>query len=89
MNADSNAGYRLQLFRKDATPAGRRRQVFWFIYFVVVFLAQVWPVYTLANRVYPLVLGMPFSMFWVAMWIVLNFVGLVIMYRQEQRGEFR
>ena len=80
-------GYGLQLFRTGSTPEGKKRQVFWFLYFAVVFLAQVWPLYMVANRVQPMVLSMPFSMFWVVLWIVINFAGLVILMGQEKDGD--
>lgn len=46
----------------------------------VVFLMQVFPLYSLGNRVEPFVLGMPFSMFWIVLWIVIQFVGLLGFY---------
>ena len=58
-------------------------EIFWFFFFLIAFLAQVWPLYLIANRVYPLVLGMPFSMFWIALWIVIIFIGLIAKYNQE------
>lgn len=54
----------------------------WFVVFaVVVFLMQVFPLYAIGNRVEPIVLGMPFSMFWIALWIFIQFIGLLIFYQ--------
>ncbi len=65
--------------------AGEKNGVFWFCYFLVCLLAQVWPVYLIGNRIKPYLLGMPFSMFWIGLWIVIIFIGLVIKYNQEYR----
>jgi len=74
----------LFIFWKGAAPEERRRKVIWTAFFVLVFCAQVWPLYLVGNRVKPMVLGMPFSMFWIALWIVISFFGLVIMNKYEK-----
>ncbi len=61
----------------------KERNTFWVVYFVIAFLAVIWPLYTIGNRIYPLVLGMPFSMFWIVLWIVITFIGLLIKHYQE------
>lgn len=76
----------LVIFRENMDKTSKRRSVFWFVYFLVCSLAQVWPIYLLANRVKPMIFGMPFSMFWVALWIVITFIGTLTKYNQEYRG---
>lgn len=50
------------------------------ILFFILFIAAVtWPGMGIGNRVFPLVLGLPFSMFWIALWVVLSFLVLVIL----------
>lgn len=73
----------LMIFKSDLEPEAKKRGLFWLSYFVVCFLAQIWPIYLIANRVKPYILGMPFSMFWIGLWIVIIFVGLVTKYKQE------
>lgn len=46
-------------------------------------LAMVFPIYSVANRVEPFVLGMPFSMFWIVLWIGVEFVGMIAAYLWE------
>ncbi|MDR5858006.1 DUF3311 domain-containing protein [Halomonas eurihalina] len=53
------------------------------IYFAVCALAMVWPGALLANRIEPLVMGLPFFVFWYVAWVFALFVGLVIAYRRE------
>ncbi|MGE7877680.1 DUF3311 domain-containing protein [Peribacillus muralis] len=38
------------------------------------------------NRIEPYVLGMPFNMFWMSMWVVLTSVILGIMYKLDPRN---
>jgi hypothetical protein len=43
------------------------------------------PVYGLANTAEPIVLGMPWSMFWLVAWIAVEFVVVLAIYRREHR----
>lgn len=52
---------------------------------VVCLLALIFPVYAVANRVEPFVTGLPFSMFWIVLWIAIEFVGFIIAYNWEYR----
>jgi hypothetical protein len=42
-----------------------------------------------ANRVEPYVLGLPFAMFWVVMWVVLASAIMAVVYRLDQRERDR
>lgn len=53
------------------------------LYFVVCFAANVWPLATYANRIEPMVFGLPFFFFWGVMWVVLVFFGVLGMYLSE------
>ncbi|MBW5799996.1 DUF3311 domain-containing protein [Halomonas elongata] len=57
------------------------------IYFAICALALVWPGALLANRIEPLVMGLPFFIFWYVAWVFVLFVGLVIAYRRESMEE--
>ena len=58
-------------------------------YVVLFALAVTWPGMALANRVEPLVLGLPFNLAWVAGWVVIGFVLLVLLDRAVTREEDR
>ncbi len=45
------------------------------IYFAICALALVWPGALLANRIEPLVMGLPFFIFWYVAWVFALFVG--------------
>lgn len=48
-------------------------------------LAVMWPGYLAFNRIRPLVLGLPFSMVWLCLWIVLGGLVLLLLDRVETR----
>jgi cytochrome c biogenesis factor len=57
----------------------RFRKIF-IIVMVLVFLPTIFPIFAVANRVEPIILGVPFSFFWVVMWIVIAFAALLVLY---------
>jgi len=65
----------------------RRIAVVMGTYFLICLLAIIWPVISFVNFVYPLVLGLPFLMFWYVLWNLVIVIGLVITYRWEYPGE--
>ena len=66
------------------SPTGRNTR--WFIIFAVfIALVMIFPIFGLANRVEPRVLGVPFSMIWVIFWIGVEFVVLVAFFLSEEK----
>ena len=59
------------------------------IFFILFAIAVTWPGMLPANRIYPLILGLPFSMFWIAFWVFCSFLVLLLVDRVEgrDRGE--
>jgi len=57
------------------------------IFFILFALAVTWPGMIPFNRIEPLVLGLPFSMFWIAIWILLSFFVLLVVDRAEGKRE--
>jgi hypothetical protein len=57
------------------------------ILFFLLFTAGVtWPGMMLGNRVFPLILGLPFCMAWIASWVVLSFFVLLVLDAAEGRA---
>ncbi|WPC73207.1 DUF3311 domain-containing protein [Vibrio porteresiae] len=54
------------------------------LYFAVCALAMIWPGATLANKIEPMVMGLPFFLFWYLAWLMVTFVGLIICYKTEE-----
>ena len=46
-------------------------------FFIVIFLATMWPIYPAFNRIFPFVFGIPFSLFYVVSLTALSFLGLL------------
>ncbi len=53
------------------------------LFVVALFLLMIFPLYGMANRVFPLILGLPFGLFWVVFLEALAFVVLCGFYRYE------
>jgi hypothetical protein len=55
------------------------------LFFVLFAVAVTWPGMVPFNRVEPLILGLPFSMAWIALWVLLSFFVLLLLDRVESR----
>ena len=53
------------------------------VYFTVVFAAMLWPVYPLFARARPLLAGLPLSLFYLTVLLLLSFAVLLGLYRWE------
>lgn len=56
-------------------------------YFIVVFAAMMWPIHPYFSRIRPMVLGIPFSLFYLVILIVASFLVLLALYLWEQRED--
>jgi hypothetical protein len=50
-------------------------------------VALTWPGIVPFNRIYPLVFGLPFVLFWITLWVLLAGVGLAFLDYVETRAE--
>jgi len=66
-----------------ATSRQRKVTRPYIIFVVVMFLLMIFPLYGIANRVFPLVLGLPFGLFWVIFLELIAFCALCFFYRYE------
>ncbi len=58
------------------------------VVFFAIFLATMWPIYPLFNRIRPFVLGMPASLFYLIVLVFVGFFSLLALYRWEDgRGK--
>ena len=58
-------------------------------YFLLFVGAVTWPLYLPFNRIEPYVLGLPFSMVWVALWVLGGAGVLFLLDRAEARERRR
>lgn len=59
---------------------------------MIPFLLLIFPLFELVNRPTPIILGLPFSFFWVILWIFITFVALIVLYLidpdKNEEGDF-
>lgn len=70
----------------------RRFNTLYILICVATLLPVLFPIFEVANRSTPLILGIPFNFFWVILWIVLVFIGVSILYaidpqRKNEEGD--
>lgn len=58
---------------------------------LIPFLMLIFPIFEIGNRATPIVLGLPFSFFWVILWIIITFIALLGLYfldpEKEEEGD--
>ncbi|WP_156289382.1 hypothetical protein [Oceanobacillus salinisoli] len=57
------------------------RKKFQRAYWITVLLllsSFIFPVFELANKPYPIIMGLPFSFFWVCLWTFIIFIAVII-----------
>jgi TRAP-type C4-dicarboxylate transport system permease small subunit len=75
----------LRLLPKTLEPGVRRIYRGVLIFFAIIFLAMVWPVVSFFSRVEPLILGLPFFLFYLAILLVGSFLVLLWLFLWEGR----
>jgi hypothetical protein len=56
------------------------------LFFLSFVVAVTWPGMLPFNRIHPLVVGLPFSMFWIALWVFVSFLVLLVVDQVEGRN---
>ncbi|EGQ21771.1 hypothetical protein HMPREF9372_3131 [Sporosarcina newyorkensis 2681] len=49
----------------------------------IPFLLLIFPLYEMANRATPIIMGLPFSFFFIILFILLTFVAILILYKLD------
>lgn len=55
------------------------QRAYW-ITMLVLFFPFIFPLFQVANRPTPIILGLPFSLFWICLWMVIVFLTVLIFY---------
>ena len=74
-----------RLFPKHLDPGVRRIYRGLLVFFVMIFVAMIWPVVTLFSRAEPLVFGLPFFLFYLTVLLVGSFLVLLWVFLWEGR----
>lgn len=61
----------------------KKFQTVYFTTIIVLFLTVLFPVFQLGNKAEPIVFGLPFSFFWVVLWIVITFLIILGLYFRD------
>jgi hypothetical protein len=69
--------------------SARTARVVAVVYFLSFAVAVTWPGMIPFNRIFPLVLGLPFSLFWIALWVTGGVLVLWLLDVAEKREERR
>ncbi|WP_261130615.1 DUF3311 domain-containing protein [Bacillus sp. Marseille-Q3570] len=59
----------------------RKFTTIYFLSLLVPMLLLLFPLFSLGNRATPMVMGLPFSVFWVILWIIIAFLIVLLLYR--------
>lgn len=76
-----------RFFPSDLDRRARRVYGAATVFFLVTVVALVWPVYSFFGEIRPFVFGMPFSLFYVVVWLVGSFLVLLGVFVWEGRRE--
>ena len=76
---------RPRLFSSRLEPAKRRFYRAVLAFFVLVFLAMIFPLVTVFSRVHPMILGLPFFLFYLTVLLLGSFLVLLLLFRWEER----
>lgn len=74
----------LMLFAPGTSPGKRRRRLVFVAVYLVVTSALVWPIYPRFSGIFPLVLGLPFSLAWMVMALVVGFFAVLWLFLSEE-----
>ena len=55
------------------------------LFFCLLFLGMIWPIYPIFSRIEPMLLGIPFSLFYLIILLLLSFSVLLALYLLEER----
>jgi len=83
-NNQENDGYGITVFKPGTPPSVKTRGIIFFIIFCLIILIQAF-YWLFANSAKPLVLGMPFGMFFIVLFVAIEFIALLIVYFAEAK----
>jgi uncharacterized membrane protein len=83
-NGREEGGYGITVF-KPGTPSGvKARGIIFFIILCILIWVEAF-YWLFANSAKPFILGMPFGMFFIVLFIVIEFIVLLILYSLESK----
>jgi phosphoglycerol transferase MdoB-like AlkP superfamily enzyme len=83
-NSQPDNGYGITVFRPGTPQSAKTRGIIFFIILCIIIFIQAC-YWLFANAVKPFVLGLPFGMFFIVLFIAVEFVVLVVLYFSEAK----
>ncbi|MCP4662089.1 MAG: hypothetical protein GY856_42340 [bacterium] len=74
----------LMLFAPGTSPGKKRRRLLFVAVYLVVAGALIWPIYPQFSGIFPLILGLPFSLAWMVMALVIGFCAVLWLFLSEE-----
>ncbi len=74
----------IKLFPSRCSARHRRRRIAFSIFFALLSVALIWPVYPLAGGIRPLLFGLPLSLAYIVIVMGLMFAALIWLYLGEE-----
>ena len=59
---------------------------YFFLFSILILLLLIFPLYSFGNRINPFILGLPFSLGWIVICILLQFVGILLFIYFDKEG---
>ena len=84
IKGSEEVGNGITIFRPETPPNVKRRKIVFFMIFSLIILIQAC-YWLFANSAEPILLGMPFGMFFIAMFITIEFLALLVLYLIESK----
>lgn len=78
----SDKDYGIKIFRSDLPQSVKTRNLIFFFILSAIILIQC-GYWLFANSVQPILLGMPFGMFFIVLFVLIEFLALFILYFLE------
>ena len=79
-----NDGYGITIFKPDVPRAVKVRKLIFFVIFCLIIFVQAC-YWLFANSAEPFVLGMPFGLFFIVLFVVIEFIALLALYFIEAK----
>ena len=85
-NEKESIGYGITIFKQETSSGAKKRGILFFIIVCIIILVQSF-YWLFANSVTPILLGMPFGMFFTVLFIAIEFVVFLVLYYLESKEQ--
>jgi len=84
---DAEISNSLRFFPETTPVTTRRRRWFFLAAWCTISALLIWPIYPLFKSATPLILGLPLSLAWILLAMVLMFLALLVLFLGDEREQ--